>query len=216
MNWLKRKSQPQILSPLEGYNRWAATYSSESNPIKNLSDGLVEKFLPDLTGKSFLDFGCGTGKFCRYAEDKNAAEIVGVDLSPAMIEEAKIRTTRTKLICEDITGLSIGQNKFDVVLTALVMGHLEDIGPTLGILLESLKNGGSFIITDFHPFLTLKKSRRTFLDSATGKNFEVRHHLHLFEEYFSIFHRHKLIVEFLEEPKHNNLPVIFGIKGRRN
>jgi malonyl-CoA O-methyltransferase len=216
MNWFKRKQQPQVLSPLEGYNRWAATYSSESNPIKNLSDGMVEKFLPELTGKSFLDFGCGTGKFCQYAEDKNAAEIIGVDLSPAMINEAKSRTKRTKFISGDLSKHLIGENKFDVVLTALVMGHLEDIGPTLDILLQSLKNGGTFIITDFHPFLTLNESRRTFYDSAAGKNFEVRHHLHLFEEYFSIFHRNKLTVEFLEEPKFNNLPVIFGIKGRRN
>ena len=215
MRLFGKKNVPQILSPLEGYNRWASSYGSESNPIKNFSDNFVEKHLPDLQHKSLLDFGCGTGKFCQYAERKSAAQILGIDLSPAMIEEARKTTHNTKYICGEIADITLSENTFDVIVTALVMGHLENLEPALNKLLRSLKPGGLFIITDFHPFLTLTQSKRTFTDPLTGKKFEVRHHLHLFEEYFKIFHDHSVTVNSFEEPIFRDAPVIFGMQAKK-
>jgi malonyl-CoA O-methyltransferase len=215
MSWLKRKKKIKTLSPLEGYNRWAASYQKESNPIKDLSDHFIEKFLPGVTGKAVLDFGCGTGKFCAVAEAQHASRILGIDISPAMIEVAKRQSSKTEFKCEDISGLSIDQHSFDVVICALVMGHLEKLTPALEKLVNGLKPGGVFILTDFHPYLTLLQSKRTFFDVSSREYFEVRHYLHLFEEYFSVFSKHSMTVEVLEEPKFNDAPVIFGIRARK-
>lgn len=216
MKLFGKKNSPEILSPLEGYNRWAHTYRNESNPIKNFSDEFVKKSLPALENKSFLDFGCGTGKFCRLAETKNASQVCGIDISPVMIEQAKKETRKTEYICGEISDIPLQTNSFDVIVTSLVMGHLSEIKPTLDKLLDSLKREGSFIITDFHPYLTLTQSKRTFTDLSTRKQFEIRHHLHLFEEYFTIFSEHQVTVDRFEEPMFNGVPVIFGLQAKKN
>jgi malonyl-CoA O-methyltransferase len=215
MRWWKKKREPSVLSPLEGYNLWASTYSKESNPIKNLSDTLVEKFLPSLEGKTVLDAGCGTGKFCKQAENQNALKVVGIDLSPAMIEEAKLVCSKTEFRCSDISNTNIEQSHYDVIICGLVMGHLQSLIPSLPGLLKALKNGGIIILTDFHPFLTMLHLKRTFNDNRSGKEYEIRHHLHLFQDYFKMFSDHGVVIESLEEPMYNGNPVVFGIRAQK-
>ena len=200
------------LSPLEGYNLWANTYNKESNPIKDLSDKLVEKFLPDLEGKNVLDAGCGSGKFCLIAEKNNASKILGIDLSPKMIELTRPHCLSSELRCDDISISPIEKNAYDVIICALVLGHIENLKPALSNILCALKKGGTLIITDFHPFLTMLKSKRTFKDSKSGETYEISHHLHLFEEYFTLFREYDAIVEELKEPLFNESPVVFGMK----
>ena len=215
MKWLGKKKEIAVLPPLEGYNRWASSYHLESNPVKKLSDSLVEKWMPELNGKSFLDAGCGTGKFCALAEKHGASEILGLDLSPAMIEIAKKQCPSALFLCADIFNASIKKENFDVIICALVLGHLESLSPALNNLLKGLRIGGTIIITDFHPFLTLQHSKRTFRDSLSGDTFEVRHHLHLFQEYFKIFRENRVVVDTLEEPSFEDVPVVFGILAQK-
>jgi len=215
MTWWKLRKKITVLTPLEGYNRWSSTYHHESNPIKDLSDQLVEKLLPDLKDKNFLDAGCGTGKFCSLAEKKNAARIVGLDLSPNMIEIARQQCKSAEFRSGDLSSVLIEENNYDVIVCALVLGHLEHLTPALDSLLKALRHGGVLIITDFHPFLTLLQAKRTFRETVTGKNFEVRHHLHLFEDYFKVISLHHAVVETLEEPRYNNSPAVFGFRIRK-
>jgi len=215
MKWFEKKKEIAVLPPLEGYNRWASSYNQESNPIKKLSDSLVEKWMPELNGKSFLDAGCGTGKFCALAEKYGASEILGLDLSPGMIEIAKKQCSSALFLCTDILNASIKKDHFDVITCALVLGHLESLSPALTNLLKGLRIGGTIIITDFHPFLTLQQSKRTFRDSHSGATFEVRHHLHLFQEYFKVFGENRVVVNILDEPCFQDVPVVFGILAQR-
>ena len=209
--WSKNKII-KSLSPLEGYNLWAHTYNEESNPIKNLSDKLVEKFLPDLVGKNVLDAGCGSGKFCLMAEKNNASKILGIDLSPKMIERARSYCPASEFRCDDISVSPIQKNSYDIIICALVLAHIENLKPALNNLLSGLKKGGTLIVTDFHPFLTMLKSKRTFKDYKSGETYEISHHLHLFEEYFTLFREYDAIVEELKEPFFNESPVVFGMK----
>lgn len=211
-SWRRRS---RVLTPLEGYERWAQSYSEEKNPIKDLSDDLVNKFLPDLNGKSFLDAGCGTGKFCCIAENQNASRVVGIDLSPNMIIAAKNACLKTEFRCEDLSLATLEQSSYDVIICALVMGHLRSLTPTLGSLLLALKKHGVVVLTDFHPYLTMINSKRTFTDRGSGKTFEIHHYLHLFQDYFKVFHAHGVDVEFLEEPGYQGNPVVFGIRARK-
>jgi malonyl-CoA O-methyltransferase len=214
MSWFSQK-KIKTLSPLEGYNKWASSYKQESNPVKNLSDDLVKKFFPSLTGKHFLDCGCGTGYLCSVASENGAAKIVGIDLSPAMIEVAKQSCPAGEFKCADITSTQFSDSQFDVIVCALVLAHLQDIKVALKNLVTSLKTDGVLIITDFHPYLTMNGAKRTFTDKNSGEKFEVGHYLHHFETYFSFFHQNKMVVEILEEPQYNNSPVIFGLKVRK-
>jgi malonyl-CoA O-methyltransferase len=197
------------LTPLEGYNKWAATYHSEANPIKNLSDDFIRNELPDLKGRSVLDAGCGTGRFCMIAVAQGAGSVKGVDLSPKMIEEAKKNCPQAEFECEDL--LTISLEKYDVVICGLVLGHINMLEPVLPKLVMSLKAGGHLILTDFHPYQTQMNAKRTFRHD--GKTFEVKHSLHTLDQYFTILKRFNVTVTAVKEPVFNDNPVIFGIHG---
>jgi malonyl-CoA O-methyltransferase len=212
--WWKKKKEATVLTVLEGYDRWAQSYHQESNPIKNLSDELVEKFLPSLHHKVVLDAGCGTGKFCALAEKQGASKITGLDLSSAMIDIARKNCPSTEFKSVDLSAAKLESEYFDVIICALVLGHIQNLKPALDGLLKSLKPGGTIVITDFHPFLTLSNSKRTFKDK--GKTYEIPHHLHLFQEYIQSFHEHSVMINLLEEPFYQNTPVVFGLRGIKN
>lgn len=216
MNLFQRKKTIPVLTPLEAYNRWAPTYQHETNPIKELSDDLVNRLIPtDLTGMSFLDAGCGVGKFCNLAASRGASKIVGLDLSPAMIEVARQQCPEASFICGDLLTSIADVDPTDCILSALVLGHIQNLDNALGELLSKLKVNGCLILTDFHPHLTLQNAKRTFRDSGTGTIFEVRHHLHLFQDYFRIVRKYNCeIIEF-EEPCFKGSPVVFGIQARK-
>jgi malonyl-CoA O-methyltransferase len=198
------------LTPLEGYNKWAVTYHTEDNPIKNLSDEFIKNELPDLKGKSVLDAGCGTGKICELAISRGAAFVKGVDLSPKMIEEAKRNCPQVKFECGDLATTGI-KEKYDVVICGLVLGHIMSLEPALSNLISSLKPEGHIILTDFHPYQTIMKAKRTF--SHYGKTFEVQHTLHPLVEYFELMKKRGIDITALKEPQFNDSPVIFGIHG---
>jgi malonyl-CoA O-methyltransferase len=213
--WWRRKKEATVLTVLEGYNRWAKSYHQETNPIKNLSDDLVKQFLPDLHNKVVLDAGCGTGKFCVLAENQGASKITGLDLSSEMIEIARKNCLSGEFWCGDLSTAELEPHYHDVIICALVLGHIKNLKTVLNALLKSLKPGGTIVITDFHPFLTLSNSKRTFKDVLNGETYEVPHHLHLFQEYVRCMHEHSVTLEFLEEPLYQNTPVVFGFRGKK-
>jgi malonyl-CoA O-methyltransferase len=199
INFFRRAKK---LSPLDGYNKWAGTYHIEDNPIKKLSDEFIKGELPDLKGKSVLDAGCGTGKLCQIAIEQGAAFVNGIDLSPKMIEEAKKNCPQGEFQCGDLSKVEL--KKFDIVICGLVLGHIDNLE---SVLPKLLKSGTHMILTDFHPYQTMMKARRTF--RSDGKTFEVKHSLHALDEYFALLKNFR-IVNFTE-PHYNNTPVIFGI-----
>lgn len=198
------------LNPLEGYNKWSETYHIEANPIKLLSDEFIMECLPSLDGKRVLDAGCGTGKICQGVVERGAAFVKGIDLSPKMIAEAKKNCPTAEFDTGDLSVKAIDE-KFDVVICGLVLGHINSLESALTNLTGSLKNGGHLIITDFHPYQTMNNAKRTF--SHYGKTFEVKHTLHTLNEYFELLKKSGVSIISLKEPEFNNSPVIFGIHG---
>ena len=203
------------LNPLEGYNRWATTYQYESNPIKQNSDSIIEALLPNLHGLSVLDAGCGDGYFCNLAETQEAKYILGIDLSPSMIERAKIRCNRTEFICGDLISTAAPQLHFDVIIIALVLGHIQQLESVIPDLLQSLKPGGTILISDFHPALTAKGRKRTFKDSSTGTTFEIKHFYHSLNEYHNLLTTLGMQITTVEEPVWNNEKIVFVIKATK-
>ena len=51
----------------------------------------LKLLFPPLAGKDVLDLGCGYGWHCRYSAENGAGQVLGVDLSRKMIEEARRR-----------------------------------------------------------------------------------------------------------------------------
>ena len=208
MSWFNKEKK---LNPLEAYNLWARSYGNESNPIKILSDELIKKWVVNIEGKSVLDAGCGVGKICQMAKAHGASQIMGIDFSLPMVEEARRNCPKAEIKQLDLSTTKI-KGHFDYVICALVLGHIPSLDFALTNLLDNLAPEGVLLITDFHPYLTLQGSRRTFTEKNSRKVFEIEHHLHLFEEYFRIFNTtNASVIEFIE-PIWQEQPVVFGMK----
>ena len=204
-----------IISPQEGYRRWAPTYQDEVNPIKKNSDFLIEKWFPVVTGKAVLDAGCGPGKYCRLAEDRGAARVSGADISPEMLAIARTSCMKTEFQCIDLTTDALLKEKYDLVICALVLGHCKHLSQALRNLASSVTPSGLLLITDFHPNQSLQKAKRTFRDRVTGQTFEIQHYTHLLGDYVSGLSALGFSLEAIEEPAWNGSPVVFGIKARK-
>ena len=196
-------------SPLEGYNLWSKTYQQEKNPIKQLSDEFVRKSIPNLLGKKFLDAGCGPGIFCKEAEEQGASEVVGIDISPEMIKIAQTNCEKANFQAVDLESANLEISNFDVVVCSLVLGHVEKFNLSLQKLVDALKAGGVLILTDFHPYQSCQKAKRTFKGEGNSTH-EVIHFTHHLSEYFA-FLKGRMVVQGFEEYFYNDQPVVFGL-----
>ena len=115
-----------------------------TNVVKNYYDNFLEhlkydhirqnprhtKIKKDLSGiiktdMRVLDLGCGTGITTRYIAELGA-KVIGVDLSPKLIEFAKTNSAHenAEYKIDDITKVNLGKQKFNVICLIDVMEHI--------------------------------------------------------------------------------------------
>lgn len=89
-----------------------------------------------------LDAGCGTG-LCAPHLRPFARELIGVDLSPKMLEQAERRRAYDTLICEDLaTFLARSVDRFDILVAADVLIYFGDLRPVFAEAAAALRPGG--------------------------------------------------------------------------
>lgn len=103
----------------------------------------------DLSEKDkVLDLGCGTGQLTRLiAESVSNGEIVGVDLTPEMIEEARrALSERFSSAVNFQTGkgesLDLDTGYFDIATSAFTLRNVEDVRQVLSEMQRVVKPGG--------------------------------------------------------------------------
>lgn len=98
-------------------------------------------------GASVLDLGCGTG-LAGVLLRPQAGRLEGVDLSPAMLEQARRRGIYDALACADIVEhLRALPGPVDLVLAADVFVYLGDLAPVFAASAAALRPGGQFGFT---------------------------------------------------------------------
>lgn len=100
-----------------------------------------------------IDLGCGTGLAAR-AFAPIAAEMIGIDLSPQMIERARATGLYAEVeTAEIVEGLARRPDHCaDLVLAADVMVYVHDMAPLLREVARVLEPGGLFAFTvESHP-----------------------------------------------------------------
>ena len=101
-------------------------------------------------GGLLLDVGVGTGlSLPHYA---SSVEVVGVDLSPEMLNFAQARLRRDKpgtvrgLVRNDAAMLAFADTSFDMVVAMVVLSTTTDPGAVMSELIRVLKPGGELIL----------------------------------------------------------------------
>ncbi len=116
----------------------------------------LKPLFPPLEGKHVLDLGCGYGWHCKYSAEKGAAQVLGIDLSQKMIEEAKRRNRDGKIayrVC-GIEEYEYPKHRWDLVISNLALHYIEDIGRIFQKVHQTLKPNGSFLFNMEHPVFT--------------------------------------------------------------
>ncbi len=208
------RGDPPEISPAEGYRRWAPDYGVEPNAFQQLEAQALERLLPEVSGRRVLDLGGGKGRVCRRVLELGARQAVAADLTPAMLtgEDA---FQGPGLVANAAGPLPFRNGSFDLVVCALVLGHVEDLDRALAASAAALAPGGRLLISDFHPYATLRGWQRTFVDPESGETRAITQHLHSFSDYLRVLGREGLTVEALEEPMWQGSPVVFVLRARK-
>lgn len=87
-----------------------------------------------------LDAGCGTGELGALLV---GCDVVGVDVSPAAVEEARRRGIDARI--GDVQALEFADGEFDAVLCNWMLYHVRDRGKAIAELARVLRPGGRFV-----------------------------------------------------------------------
>ena len=108
---------------------------------------LCRRLIP--AGASVLDIGCGTGELLAAVAPR---EGVGVDLSPAMVEQARARFPNLEWHVGDAEALDFGGRTFDYIILSDLVGHLEDIWAAFQRLKPLARPDTRIIVTYYNYF----------------------------------------------------------------
>jgi 2-polyprenyl-3-methyl-5-hydroxy-6-metoxy-1,4-benzoquinol methylase len=117
-----------------------------------------ERLLNLRTGEVVLDVGCGNGQFARRMAALGA-QVVALDASPRMIENARAHTTehneRIDYVVIDATDsralISLGERRFDAAVSTMTLMDMASIEPLLSSLQRMLKPASRFVFSTCHP-----------------------------------------------------------------
>lgn len=131
--------------------QWAARMrSGENTAHEYLEKPAMYKRLPDLTGKSVLAVGCGTGEECEHLKSLGASKVVGIDVSEGLIEYAKKSYSDIEFHVMDMENIELDQT-FDFVYSSLVMHYVESWEKTLSSISAVMKDGATLLFSTHHP-----------------------------------------------------------------
>lgn len=142
-----------------------AAYEQMPRSVKGLEAAgewhVLRAMLPELSGRSVLDLGCGFGWHCRYAIEQGAAEAIGADISENMLRKAREATEdpRISYVLAPIEDVAFPDGRFDVVLSSLALHYVEAFGDACRRIHRFLKPGGAFVFSVEHPIFTARSEQ---------------------------------------------------------
>jgi len=138
-----------------------APYYDKMNGI--MSMGMVKgwhKFMfkkaGDITGFKVLDVGCGTGEISFMASRKAgvSGNVVGLDITPGMLEMAKIKMKDLDLPKDvdfqvgDALSMQYDDGSFDLVTSGYMLRNVTDIQQAVNEMFRVLKPGHKAIVAE--------------------------------------------------------------------
>lgn len=153
-----------------GYDRWAAVYDHDGNPLIGLEEPVVRAAVGDVRGLTVLDLGCGTGRHALWLAAAGA-NVTAVDFSEGMLAEARRKpgAGAIRFVCHDAHELLPFDSEFDLVVSGLVLEHIRDLDAFFAEIRRVLVPGGRAVVSGMHPAMHLRGSQARFSDPETGE-----------------------------------------------
>jgi len=142
------------MKPRRNFDEEALAWDEHPGRVRIMGE-IADALFSDIALKpdmDVLDFGCGTGLVSlRIAGD--VASLTGVDTSESMLEVFQRKAQNLKL--ENVRGLRVDLDlggeipgRYDLVVSSMVLHHIEHIPEVLARLYAALKPGGRIRLAD--------------------------------------------------------------------
>ena len=135
------------------FNHRAESFDSPKNQsLADLVNAEIKQQVSELSTKSILDFGGGTGLIALPLA-KQAKSVTLVDIAEKMLEQARIKVENQKLenlhlIQQDLVLKPLEQT-FDLIIVSRVLHHMPHLDSSLAMFQEHLTLGGQLFIADY-------------------------------------------------------------------
>ena len=135
------------------FNHRAESFDSPKNQIlADLVNAEIKQQVSELSTKSILDFGGGTGLIALPLA-KQAKSVTLVDIAEKMLDQARIKVKNQKLenidlIQQDLLLKPLEQT-FDLIIVSRVLHHMPHLDSSLAMFKEHLSPGGQLFIADY-------------------------------------------------------------------
>lgn len=158
---LREEYETVAVSSAEGYAIWSREYDA-GNYISQYEEMVVHPVLETLGSVAdVVDIGTGTGRYALYFAEY-CTRVVGVDGSPEMLSKAREKAQKKGFDnvkwLQGILGsgqLPLHSNSFDLLMSALMLNHVEDLNVAMSECARVVRPGGTLIFTAFHPAAVL-------------------------------------------------------------
>lgn len=154
-------------------------YSALARSVEGLAGApewpALRAMLPVVEGLRIVDLGCGFGWFCRWAKERAAAEVMGIDISENMLERARAETPDGAITyCRaDLDHLELPEAAFDLAYSSLALHYVEDADRLFATVQRALVPGGRFVFSTEHPILMAPARQGWIIDESGRKTWPV-------------------------------------------
>ncbi len=182
-----------------GYKAWAETYDFQKNLLIEVEEPVVKSILKKFKPGKVLDSACGTGRYSDYLHSLGH-QVTGVDLSSAMLNQAKKRNSKITFIQSDINNLPFEKESFNLAICTLALTHFPDLVKVLGELSRVVQTGGNIVLSDINPWFVTIGGHAKFIDTYGKRNY-IPNFIYWHSDYIKAFNRVGLTIQECYEPK---------------
>jgi SAM-dependent methyltransferase len=134
------------LTVAEAYDGWAPSYDGP-NTLFEYEEPVVRPILDALRPGVAVDAACGTGRHARHLAARGH-EVHAFDASPGMLDVARRHLPDAHLEVADLTALPMPDASADLMVNALALAHVEDLGPVFAEAARVLRAGAHLVVSD--------------------------------------------------------------------
>lgn len=141
--------------PTARYDQIAAAYSARPDDYSGSAAAALLDLIGPVRGRPALDLACGHGTIARELA-RRGARVVGLDLSAALLEEARAREAAESLGIDYLHGDAasrdaLASGTFEVVACNFGLSDIDELAPVIINVARLLAPSGTFVFSILHP-----------------------------------------------------------------
>ncbi len=149
---------------------------------------LLSAYVPKDGVSCIIDLGCGTGRYSEPLSIHFEADVIGIDPSEKMLDEARKKSSRRTVIFKKASGekLPVEEGSADIVFMSMVFHHLADPEHTARECHRILRDGGYVCIRnstidsiETFPYLRFFRGVRPIIEDRSASRSQIKSIGHL-------------------------------------